>query len=343
MAAMEVEEPTVGSAATATGGASLPWVEKYRPSELGDLVSHTEIIATLQKLMSGGQLPNLLFYGPPGTGKTSTVLACARQLYGSSTQSMVLELNASDDRGIDVVRNQIQSFASTRLMFNKGAKLVILDECDAMTNDAQFALRRIIEKYVKNVRFCLICNYVGKIITALQSRCTKFRFGPLTIDQMQGRLEDVIAEEKVNTTPDGVQALLKLAEGDMRRTLNVLQSASMSYDVVNEDNVYQCCGAPLPREMDEIVQSLLNDDFPTCFARVRKMMVEQGYAMVDVLREVHLRTVDMDFPPEVLGFLFEQLADVEHRLAHATNERLQLSSMIGAFQRIRNQVADMAQ
>ena len=260
MADMEVDAPATAAAAPA-GSESLPWVEKYRPSELDDLVSHKEIIATLQKLMKGGNLPNLLFYGPPGTGKTSTVLACAKQLYGKETKSMVLELNASDDRGIDVVRNQIQSFASTRLMFNKGAKLVILDECDAMTNDAQFALRRIIEKYVKNVRFCLICNYVGKIIQALQSRCTKFRFGPLSVEQMQGRLEDVISEEKVNTTPDGVQALLKLAEGDMRRTLNVLQSASMSYDVVDEDNVYMCCGAPLPREIDAIVHSLLNDDF----------------------------------------------------------------------------------
>lgn len=339
---MEVEEAPAANSMTSKAP-SLPWVEKYRPTELSDLVSHTEIIATLQKLMTGGNLPNLLFYGPPGTGKTSTVLACAKQLYGVHTQSMVLELNASDDRGIDVVRNQIQSFASTRLMFNKGAKLVILDECDAMTNDAQFALRRIIEKYVKNVRFCLICNYVGKIITALQSRCTKFRFGPLSIDQMQGRLEDVITEEKVNATPDGVQALLKLAEGDMRRTLNVLQSASMSYDVVDEDSVYQCCGAPLPREIDTIVDSLLNDDFAICYNKLKTMMTEQGYALVDVLREVHLRTVDMDLPADVLGFLFEQLADVEHRLAHATSEKLQLSAMIGAYQRVRERIASLAQ
>lgn len=146
-------------------------------------------------------------------------------------------------------------------MFNKGAKLVILDECDAMTKDAQFALRRVIEKYVKNVRFCLICNYVGNIISALQSRCTKFRFGPLSTEQMRGRCEDVIAEEKVSATPAGVDALLRLAEGDMRRVLNVLQSTAMSFDTVDEDSVYRCCGAPLPREIDEVFLSLLNDEY----------------------------------------------------------------------------------
>lgn len=224
-AAMQGSSGTTAAVAhhSSTAADSLPWVEKYRPNALEDLVSHTEIVRTLSKLMDAGNLPNLLFYGPPGTGKTSTMLACARQLYGKSISSMVLELNASDARGIDVVRNEIQNFASTRLMFNNGTKLVILDECDAMTNDAQFALRRVIEKYVKNVRFCMICNYVGKIISALQSRCTKFRFGPLSEEQMLGRLEEVIEAEKVQATPDGVQALLTCAQGDMRKTLNVLQ------------------------------------------------------------------------------------------------------------------------
>ena len=149
---------------------NLPWVEKYRPSVLQELISHEDIIRTIRKFISEEKLPHLLFYGPPGTGKTSTILACAKELYSPKEfNSMVLELNASDDRGINVVRNQILSFASTRTIFNSGYKLVILDEADAMTNDAQNALRRIIEKYTDNVRFCLICNYLSKIIPALQS------------------------------------------------------------------------------------------------------------------------------------------------------------------------------
>jgi replication factor C subunit 3/5 len=147
--------------------------------------------------MKEGTLPHLLFYGPPGTGKTSTILACAKMMYTPQQfSSMVLELNASDDRGINVVRTQILNFASTKMIFKSGVKLIILDEADAMTNDAQNALRRIIEKFTDNVRFCLICNYLSKIIPALQSRCTRFRFGPLRFDQMVPRLKEVIDSEK---------------------------------------------------------------------------------------------------------------------------------------------------
>jgi replication factor C subunit 3/5 len=171
---------------------SLPWVEKYRPKDFSELVAHEDITNTIQRLIDQNRLPHLLFYGPPGTGKTSTILACARRLYGPNYHSMVLELNASDDRGIDVVREQIKDFASTRKIFSSGIKLVILDEADAMTNAAQAALRRVIEKFTKNTRFCLICNYISKIIPALQSRCTRFRFGPIPKDAVSKRLNHVI-------------------------------------------------------------------------------------------------------------------------------------------------------
>ena len=149
---------------------TLPWVEKYRPKDLNELIAHEEIISVLNKLIESNKLPHLLFHGPPGTGKTSTIKACAKKMFGEHISSMVLELNASDDRGIDVVREQIKEFAGTKKLFSTGVKLVILDEADAMTQDAQAALRRVIEKYTSNTRFCLICNYVNKIMPALQSR-----------------------------------------------------------------------------------------------------------------------------------------------------------------------------
>lgn len=208
----------------ATKTRNLPWVEKYRPQTLNDLISHQDILSTIQKFISEDRLPHLLLYGPPGTGKTSTILACAKQLYKDKEfGSMVLELNASDDRGIDIVRGPILSFASTRTIFKKGFKLVILDEADAMTQDAQNALRRVIEKFTENTRFCLICNYLSKIIPALQSRCTRFRFGPLTPELMVPRLEHVVGEENVDITEDGMKALITLSSGDMRRALNILQ------------------------------------------------------------------------------------------------------------------------
>jgi replication factor C subunit 3/5 len=212
VAAMEVDEPQQAAKLTAavkgkgkmgvvsqqqfTGG---PWVEKYRPASLADVAAHRDIIDTIDRLTGENRLPHLLLYGPPGTGKTSTILAVARKLYGSYYQNMILELNASDDRGIDVVRQQVQDFASTQsISFGPkvNVKLVILDEADAMTKEAQFSLRRIIEKYTKNTRFCLICNYVSKIIPALQSRCTRFRFPPLAAAHVTDRLRYIIQQEK---------------------------------------------------------------------------------------------------------------------------------------------------
>ena len=179
---------------------NLPWVEKYRPDMLEEVVSHDHIVDTLNRFIEKGSLPHLLFYGPPGTGKTTTILACAAKLFGGSKDNMysnVLELNASDDRGIDVVRTMIKSFATTKNMFDSGKlKLIILDEADSMTNTAQDALRRVIEKYVQHVRFCLICNDIGKLTPAIQSRCTVFRFFPLSKEAMMTRLDIVLQHER---------------------------------------------------------------------------------------------------------------------------------------------------
>lgn len=248
---------------------NLPWVEKYRPQTLNDLISHQDILSTIQKFISEDRLPHLLLYGPPGTGKTSTILACAKQLYKDKEfGSMVLELNASDDRGIDIVRGPILSFASTRTIFKKGFKLVILDEADAMTQDAQNALRRVIEKFTENTRFCLICNYLSKIIPALQSRCTRFRFGPLTPELMVPRLEHVIKEEKVDVSEDGMKALVTLSSGDMRRALNILQSTNMAFGEVTEETVYTCTGHPLKSDIANILDWMLNQDFTTAYRSI---------------------------------------------------------------------------
>jgi replication factor C subunit 3/5 len=214
-------------------------VEKYRPVSLDDVSGHQDILATINKFVDSNRLPHLLLYGPPGTGKTSTILALARRIYGSENlRQMVLELNASDDRGIDVVREQIKTFASTKQIFTLGAsasrsgiagfKLIILDEADAMTNTAQMALRRIMEKYTANTRFCIIANYSHKLSPALLSRCTRFRFSPLKERDIRVLVDKVIEEENVKITADATESLVRLSKGDMRRALNVLQACHAS-------------------------------------------------------------------------------------------------------------------
>ncbi|NP_001085526.1 replication factor C subunit 5 S homeolog [Xenopus laevis] len=319
---------------------NLPWVEKYRPQTLDELISHQDILSTIQRFISEDKLPHLLFYGPPGTGKTSTILACAKQLYKDREfNSMVLELNASDDRGIDIVRGPVLSFASTRTIFKKGFKLVILDEADAMTQDAQNALRRVIEKFTENTRFCLICNYLSKIIPALQSRCTRFRFGPLSSEMMIPRLEHVVKEEHVDISPDGMKALVTLSNGDMRRSLNILQSTNMAYSKVTEDTVYTCTGHPLRSDIANILDWMLNKDFTSAYKNIMELKTLKGLALHDILTEIHLYVHRVDFPALVRIHLLVKMADIEYRLASGTSEKIQLSSMIAAFQVARDMVA----
>lgn len=361
----------------------LPWVEKYRPNRLEDLVAHENIINIITNLIDSDNLPHLLLYGPPGTGKTSTIVAAAKRMYGPTKyKSMTLELNASDQRGINVVRNEIKEFAGTKQLFSKGIKLIILDEADAMTNDAQFALRRVIEKYTKNARFCLICNYVSKIIPALQSRCTRFRFAPLLPEQIRGRLEEVATIENVPLTENGIEAILDLSCGDMRRVLNLLQSTSMSnlssttssssttitattdmdMDIdnggdggndkdmstvqevtpIDETAVYLTSGSPLPKDVDIILVSLLNDTFRDSCNKICTLCTTKGYALVDVLKLLTTKLCGMTGLDSIpLGKLLDGMSQVECRLAtNGVEEKIQTASLVGIFVETR-QLLDM--
>ncbi|KAG4304252.1 hypothetical protein PORY_002433, partial [Pneumocystis oryctolagi] len=335
----------------------LPWVEKYRPEDLKEIVSHQDIILTIEEFIKKNRVPHLLFYGPPGTGKTSTILACAKKIYGSKFRNYLLELNASDERGIDVVREQIKNFASTKQIFNSKFKLVILDEADAMTLAAQNALRRVIEKYTKNVRFCIICNYVNKISLAIQSRCTKFRFQPLlpkeiyfkldyviekenvninekgkeALHVMLLKLDYVIEKENVNINEKGKEALVKLSHGDMRKGLNILQACHAAYDSIDENSVYNCVGNPRPETIELIVKSLLNDDFLTCLNIITKMKTEKGLALLNIITGVHETLDELELPVNLQCYILDNLATIEYRLSNGASEKIQLSAMIGSI------------
>ncbi|KYR01475.1 replication factor C subunit [Tieghemostelium lacteum] len=313
---------------------NLPWVEKYRPKSLDDLIAHDGIIGTIQKLIDKNSLPHLLFYGPPGTGKTSTIQATARKLYGDQYSRMVLELNASDDRGIDVVREQIKTFASSMFFFQSSVpyKLIILDEADAMTNHAQTALRRVIEKYTKTTRFCIICNYVVKIIPALQSRCTKFRFSPLPKAAALKRVTDIAAQEHIDITTDAINSIVTLGEGDMRKCLNVLQSASMSnHKKIDREAIYRCTGQPSPKDISNILSSLLDDDYSTAFKNISELKKVKGLSLTDIVKELVPAIFKMNLHNTTLMKLGSALSDIEFNLSNGASDKLQLGSLIGSF------------
>ncbi|MFQ6639821.1 hypothetical protein Gotur_016133, partial [Gossypium turneri] len=276
------------------------------------------------RLTSENRLPHLLLYGPPGTGKTSTILAVARKLYGSQYRNMILELNASDDRGIDVlffcvaadiarafVTTFIQSLSFDYLRAKSSVKLILLDEADAMTKDAQFALRRVIEKYTKNTRFALICNHVNKIIPALQSRCTRFRFAPLDPIHVTERLKHVIQAERLDVPDCGLAALVRLSNGDMRKALNILQSTHMASQKITEEAVYLCTGNPLPKDIEQISYWLLNESFAESFKRVSETKTRKGLALIDIVREVTMFVFKIKMPSDVRVQLINDLADIE--------------------------------
>jgi len=316
---------------------NMPWTEKYRPEKLEDVISHESILSTLDSLIQKGALPHVLFYGPAGSGKTSTALALARKLNAgesaSSVKRMVLELNASDERGIETVREKIKDFASSKQLFQDGTKLVILDEADSMTRTAQFALRRIIEKYTKTTRFCIIANYVNKIIPALQSRCTSFRFGPLDDDAIATHLTKIAAKENLPLDEEGkgLRAVIKLSGGDMRKCLNIMQACKAAFGRLDEQSVYNCTGAPAPQIVRSICADLLNLSFKEAFERTQTLQIEAGLSLVNLIESLHELVCRIDFPPKTLAFLLDQFARIEKALSVGASEKLQLAALVSAF------------
>merc|ERR1712187_225206 len=277
-------------------------------------------------------------------GKTSTITALAKTMYKEKYKSMTLELNASDARGIDVVRDQIKSFVSVKQLFSvsSGAavgqpKLVILDEADNMTQTAQFALRRMIEQYAPNARFILICNYSSNIIPALQSRCTKLRFAPLTKEQIVGRLWYVAKEENIDLREDGAKAIVQVGGGDMRKVLNIFQTTSMGHSVVDAQAVYGSTGVPHPEDIDTFLRTLMNKavSFAASVEGLQQLLQSKGYALDDFLHLMHNRLILQEMPVPQRVHLTTQLANVDWRLKQGCGEQVQLTAIVGAFHEAR--------
>ena len=329
---------------------TLPWIEKYRPKSLDEVISQGQLVETLRNFIQNKKFPHLLFHGPSGTGKTSVIMACARELYGKNFSTMVMSINASEERGIEVVRNAITQFSiSKNFVFDEESlnmfKLVILDEADAMTLDAQASLRRVIEKYTKTVRFCLICNYINKINVAIQSRCVCFRFLPLRENYIRGKVKDIIELEHIKITPEGINSIIKRSDGDMRKVLNVLQSISIKDNeniMITDEHVNNYLSYPSPQIIKDIINSLVNDNFKNTYLLIKNYKKQYGYSLIDIIKEVHSVLISnlLDCEDKLIkinvnegkyGKIFENLRDIEFNTTNSINDNIQLGAFVGIF------------
>ncbi|KAL2621945.1 hypothetical protein R1flu_002150 [Riccia fluitans] len=307
---------------------NLPWVEKYRPLKIGDIVGNQDAVSRLQVIARDGNMPNLIFSGPPGTGKTTSILALAHELLGPNYKEAVLELNASDDRGIDVVRNKIKMFAQKKVTLPPGRhKIILLDEADSMTSGAQQALRRTMEIYSNTTRFALACNISSKIIEPIQSRCAIVRFGRLSDQDILNRMLEVVEAEKVASIPEGLEAVVFTADGDMRQALNNLQATVSGFQFVNQENVFRVCDQPHPLLISSLIRHTLEGNIDEAY-RGMKQLTDMGYSASDIITTLFRLVKNYDMAEYLKLEFIREVGFVHMRIADGVGSLLQLAGLL---------------
>ena len=305
------------------------WTEKYRPRQFSEIKGQKEIVRRVKSFTDKKNMPHLLFAGPPGTGKTTTALVIARQLYGDEWHENFLELNASDERGIDVIRQKVKDFARTKSIGDVPYKIIYLDESDALTSEAQQALRRTMENYAQTTRFILSCNYSSKIIDPIQSRCTIFRFKPLSKEEIYGIIESVAKKEKIEITEKGKEALYEVSGGDCRRLENIMQSTASITNKIDEKSIYDVASYAEPKEIREILGLCVKGSFEDAKKKLLDVMLNQGLSGLDIIRQIQKESWNTPGIGNLAKLeMVKACGDIEFRLVEGSDEFIQLEALI---------------
>lgn len=309
----------------------LPWTEKYRPKTLEDVIGQKLIVDRLRSFVERGNFPNMIFAGSPGIGKTACAVALAHDLYGDSLDGAFKEMNASDDRGIDVIRGKVKDFAKTISINRVPIKIIFLDEADALTADAQHALRRTMEMFAAETRFILNANYASKIIEPIQSRCVVFRFKPLNEEEMTVYIKRIEKGEGLKIEDKAVEALIYISDGDLRKLTNTLQSAALQNNDITEQSIYNVAARARPKEIVSMLNFAVTNNFDSARGELDNLILRHGMSAEDILTQCYREVQSLGVAERTKLEIMRELGDCNFKIVEGANERIQLEAMLAGI------------
>jgi len=307
------------------------WIEKYRPGTFTEIKGQDDIKKKVQAFIKQGNMPHLMFSGPAGTGKSTMAIVVAKKMFGENWRQNFLELNASDERGIDVVRHKVKDFARTRALGNVPFKIIFLDESDALTKEAQQALRRTMENYTTTCRFILSNNYSSKIIDPIQSRCTLFRFRPLEKKDVLAIIENIEGKEKLKIDSKAKEALFEISEGDCRKLENILQSCAALDEKITEELVFSMASIAKPAEVKDILELAVKNRFIDARNKLLDIMLKYGLSGQDIIKQIQKQILDLNIDDRMKVHMIDKCGEIEFRMTEGSDEYLQLEALLANF------------
>ena len=304
------------------------FIEKYRPGKFEDVVGQEVIVERIKAMTEQENVPHMLFAGPSGPGKTTLSLIIAKTLFKDNWKENFLEMNASSERGIDIIRNEVKNFSKTRPIGNNLPKIIFLDEADALTKDAQNALRRTMEQFSDNARFILSCNFSSKIIDPIQSRCAIFRFKPLTKDDVKKIINKIAKNEKLKVDDKAINALYDVSGGDIRRVENILQSCSTISNNITEKAIYDIVASANPKDIKEILEFCVKNNFIKARDRLLDVMLKQGLSGLDMIKQIQKEVLSLDINENKKLDFIDKCGEIEFRMVEGSDEFVQLESLL---------------